>query len=624
MCGIAGIINLDGRPVDTHVLEGMARELAHRGPDGQDTWLDKGVGFAHRRLAILDVEGGVQPIVNEREDVVLTYNGEIYNFVELREALRGKHQFNTTCDTEVLLRAYEEWGIECLNHLRGMFAFAIYDLRRQIVYIVRDRMGIKPVYYGVQDHFVSFASELSALLMDDRLPREIDEQGLLGYLNLQYVPTPASIYKSMGKLEPAHFLKIDLRTGALKKERYWSLDFDREDVPYEESRQELERQLFETTNIYTRSDVPFGAFLSGGVDSSLISGLMSEQLSNPVKTFTIGYEEKEHSEMPYAQQASDILKTEHFAKIVSWQQVQSVLPKLVRHFGEPFGDSSAAPTYFVSMCAAEHVKMVLSGDGGDEAFAGYHNYAALFSRYNSSLMPHQSSMYLAALAKKFRLNNTAGVLSVTPQILHDWHRMIFHPDAIARLNQTGVPFRRIVPEESDRFRDQVAAYQYQDMGTYMLDDILTKVDRMSMANSLEVRVPLLDHKIVEFAFGLPLDARIIEHGSGGQIETKRILKGVARRYFTPEFLNRPKMGFGIPVREWLLGPMKEFVRDHLSDWTSEMFDMVSLTFVSEIVDDFYAREGQNYSPAHIWILLMLKLWFDEVHAQRPLASGMSR
>src|SRR5437764_4742296 len=377
MCGIAGRVHFDGRPVWPRDLQAMNDALVHRGPDGEGIYCNGNVGLAHRRLAIIDPSAGVQPFCNDDRSIALSFNGEIYNYLEIRRTLESGCHFRTNSDTEVLLKAYETWGIDCLQHLRGMFAFALYDARTMTLYLVRDRLGIKPLYYYHAGDHLLFASELAAMLTDRSMQREIEPYGVAGFFRYQYVPTPATIYKHTYKLEPAHFLEVHVRQGTLRKQRYWHLNIHPVYKTEQVWLEELNAVLDDVSRIYVRSDVPFGAFLSGGVDSSLVTALMATQLAEPVRTFSIGFGEQQYSELPFAAQASRILQTHHHEKVVSYKLALDILHRLVRHFGEPVGDSSAVPTYYVSKEAAQHVKMVLSGDGGDELFGGYAAYTAI-------------------------------------------------------------------------------------------------------------------------------------------------------------------------------------------------------------------------------------------------------
>ena len=593
MCGIAGIVNFDGRPPEWSVLEQMNAVLRHRGPDGEGIYIDGGVGFAHRRLAIIDLEGGAQPLVDRERTMALTYNGEVYNYREIRDELRGGVNFRTESDTEVVLRAYQRWGIQCLDRFRGMFAFALYDGEKGRIYLVRDRLGIKPIYYALDKRHLVFGSDMNAIMCDPDTGCTVDPDAVANYLLYQYVPTPSSIYKEVRKLKPGHVLEVDTATGQSRLNRYWLLD---NTIHVGDSTQQLEEfteLMSDTIGIYVRSDVPFGAFLSGGVDSSIVTGLMGEVLSSPVQTFTIGYTEEPFSEAPFAAEASRILNTSHHEEFISGTLALEQLMQIPDQSGEPFGDSSAIPTFFVARSAAARVKMVLSGDGGDELFAGYDSYPAVLENMN----------FLAAA-----WGHLAGW-----QKQHDSSRLIYTPEQVDWMMKGSASARLRVPPGNIDFDDPILRFQYQDLTTYLLDDILTKVDRMSMASSLEVRVPLLDHKVVEFAFSLPRESRIRNDRKTGQVETKVLLKRLGRTWFSDAFLNRKKMGFGIPVDQWLRGYFREIILDVFANRDSEFFDFVDFDRMWSLVEDFYRFNGHVATGYRIYVLFMLKLWFDTVH-----------
>jgi asparagine synthase (glutamine-hydrolysing) len=654
MCGIAGRINFDGRPVEPCDLQGLNAAMAHRGPDGEGIYCHGNVGLAHRRLAIIDPATGVQPFCNDDRSIALSFNGEIYNYLEIRRALEPSCHFYTQSDTEVLLRAYETWGIECVQRCRGMFAFALYDARTMTVYLVRDRLGIKPLYYYHTGDHCLFASELTALLQDRAVPREIDPYGVASFFRYQYVQTPATIYKQIAKLEPGHLLAIHVRQGTIKKRRYWQLNF----CPVHKTEQawleELNAALDDIIRIYVRSDVPFGAFLSGGVDSSLVTALMARHLAEPVSTFSIGYSEPQYSELPFAAEASHIMQTKHHTQVVSSQLALDILPRLAVHFGEPFGDSSAVPTYYVSREAAQHVKMVLSGDGGDELFGGYEAYTMLCQEYG--LAPTEPAA--VSLARRARFWLQAYALHAGGKRVYGWagwcwkrahlrrpafagtiQQLCTPPNPVLSLQERYDLYRSVFAMEDARtlLRPEVTAMldlhvpavslgtpgslmdpltfsTAQDVHTYLLDDILTKVDRASMANSLEVRVPLLDHTLVELAFTMPPQCKVRLNAITGHLETKYLLKQSATRFYTTAFLNRPKMGFGMPVAEWLRGPLKTLMEEELRTPHNTIFDWLQFDYVQEVVAGLFA--GDDSRAPQTWCLLMFSLWMRYVHCAR--------
>jgi asparagine synthase (glutamine-hydrolysing) len=614
MCGIAGIVRFDRQPVDPGELAALNRALGHRGPDGDGVHSAAGVGLAHRRLAIIDPEAGQQPFFSDDREVAITYNGEVYNYVELREELKRDFAFTTRSDTEVVVKAFQKWGIECLRRFRGMFSLGLYDARTGVLYLARDRVGIKPLYYCTFDGKMAFASELTALLELPWVERKIDPAAVAGYFRWQYVPTPATIYRNIHKLEPGCYLAVDTRSGQVRKHRYWELKPGTARRDESSLLEELNALLDETIRMYVRSDVPFGCFLSGGVDSSLVTALMSRHMSAPVETFSIGYREARVSELEHAGAASRLIGTRHHEEVVSPRLAADTLARLAGHFGEPFGDSSAIPTFHVSSIAAAHVKMVLSGDGGDELFAGYDSYPVTYRDARDPLFPARALLFrmLARMAPAGRIRRSARFRSMGMREKYLAKRRVFDGAALARL-LPGLP-----AEPDDRaaradFGDPVTRFQAEDFATYLPDDVLTKVDRMSMANSLEVRVPLLDHAIVEFAFSLPLEARIRSAGNG-EIETKYLLKKSAARYYPRDFLSRPKQGFGIPVIEWCRGDFLPVIRDRLRDPANAIYEWVSRDAVSGILSSFEA--GSDRQAAQLWLLLMFDAWHERVHRHR--------
>jgi asparagine synthase (glutamine-hydrolysing) len=614
MCGIAGIARFDGAPVDSRALARVNAALAHRGPDGDGVYASGSVALAHRRLAIIDPTGGRQPFVDDEAGLALSYNGEVYNYREIRGDLRDA-RFVTDSDTEVVLRAYARWGIACLEKVRGMFAFALHDRRANRLYLVRDRVGIKPLYYHNDAHRLVFASELGALLACGEIEREIDEAGLGGYLRFGYVPTPATIWRGVRKLEPGCYLEVDLASGKLSQHRYWTLDPSVRDRSEDEAAEELDALLDDIVRIYVRSDVPFGAFLSGGVDSGLVTALMRRVLDTPVRSFTIGFAEDSYSELPHAEQAARIVGARHTSAVLSPELSESLLLGIARRFGEPFADSSAIPTWYVSSLAAREVKMVLSGDGGDELFAGYNSYRAVLDAV-SGRTPRAGTAIGKGLA-------WLGALAGAParadwRRAHHQQRDTFSAERRASLLGRGVDNRGEDELEEPESADPVTRCQFRDLQTYLPDDILTKVDRMSMDNSLEVRVPLLDHKLVEFAFTLPTALKI-GYGADGRIQTKRLLKRSAARFYPRDLVDRRKWGFGIPVHQWLNGPLKPMVRDLLDgsgNWLASHLDHGE---VRKIVRDYYA--GRQEFVGELWNLLALRLWHDGclVGSERPAA-----
>jgi asparagine synthase (glutamine-hydrolysing) len=620
MCGIAGILNFSGSPADRDVLRRMGEALVHRGPDGNGEHVRGSLGFAHRRLAVIDPSGGAQPLVDPATGDALTYNGEVYNFHELRREL-GDRNFSTTSDTEVVLRAYQRWGIECLARFRGMFAFALHDARAGKVYLVRDRLGIKPLYYALDSRRLVFASELEALMRSGLVPAAVDRASLEGYLRFGYVPTPRTIFSGANKLDPGCYLEIDLGSGVWAKRRYWRLEPRVRERNDREALEELNGLLEETIRLYVRSDVPYGVLLSGGVDSSLMTAAMARSLGTAPRSFTIGFAEEDCSELPYAAEASRVVGTDHHALVVSPEMSAGLLTKLAGHFGEPFADSSAIPTFAVARMAAAGVKMVLSGDGGDELFGGYDSYADVFARIEPAGLRQRVLQAVAHVAGGAALGRRRLPDDRPWQSIHHAQRDTFSP--VERDRLMGAAWSRSGEDELSEpaAADPVTRCQYRDLHTYLLDDILVKVDRMSMANSLEVRVPLLDHKIVEFAFALPLSLKL-RRGSDGRLVRKYLLKRSAQRFFAPSFLERPKRGFGIPARAWIDGPLKPLVVDLLDHEPGGLEDYLDARAVRLVVREYY--QGRTERMAQIWNLLSLRLWLEQRQALKPSTSGEFR
>ena len=620
MCGIAGIIHFDGQNVARETLERATRALSHRGPDGEGFWLQGNVGLGHRRLSIIDLQQGAQPLCNEDHSVQVTFNGEIYNYRELMGELQLRgHVFQTQCDTEVLVHGWEEWGENLVDHLRGMWAFAIFDARQNRLFLSRDRLGVKPLFYTLEANRLAFASEIGALETLD-WEQNIDADALNCYLQLGYIPAPLSIFQSVRKLEPAHNLTLDLnqKTREIKPRAYWDVEFSVDETRSErEWHEALEHELQTATRLRLRSDVPFGAFLSGGVDSSVVVAQMSELLEEPVRTFSIGWENDE-GELPFARQVSQQFKTQHFERRVRFDDLQ-VLETLVKHYGEPFGDSSSVPTYFVSQLAREQVKMVLSGDGGDENFAGYSQYAQALSRTQAGWDGDWKRNLRRVAGNVLR---GVGALPQLKSPLEIWHftvrfsqpsdraLLMKNSDFRARMDIFPHAFgRHYAPSEQPNW-EFLAWIHRLDIKNYLANDILTKVDVASMANGLEVRGPLLDHRIVELAAQMPMSAKI--GWENGQLRGKIALKNVAEKWFDREFLDRKKQGFAMPLHDWFRGERLLEIEARLLDPQSRLTEIFSADGIRQIVR-LQEKHGDRFSL--LWLLLWLGEWF----AQHPRA-----
>ena len=622
MCGIAGFLNLDGRPADQGRLIEMTRTLRHRGPDGEGFHLDGAVGLGHRRLSILDLESGAQPMTTADAGAWIVFNGEIYNFVELRRDLEARgHAFSTRSDTEVILHLYEEDGPDCVRHLRGMFAFAIHDPDRRRVVLARDRVGIKPLYYHAGPRSFVFASEIKALLRHPDVPREVDPDAIGAFLTHMYVPGPGSAFRGIRRLPPAHVLVADDSGVAVR--RYWSLPAAAEDRPETVWREDLRATLEEAVRIHMRSDVPVGALLSGGVDSSLIVALAAPRNPDPLRTFSVGFREAGVSELPWARQVAARYGTAHTEFLLEPQGVDT-LPALVRHFDEPFADASAVPTSHIAGVAARSVKVCLSGDGGDEGFTGYEAYRTARRFAAADLVPLAARrLLLGPIERRWpewrRGKGALRFLTLPPA--DRYVELMGSADHATRAWLLSPEFRRAAPDDPyDEIRalhhrfaahDEVARLQRIDVETYLPDDILVKADRTSMLHSLELRVPLLDHKVLELAFRMPTRIKI-RRGRG-----KAILRDTFADRLPAAITKRGKQGFGIPAQTWLRGDLSGLVRDVLSDPRTRQRGVFEPAGLDRLLAS--SRRGGRDLGNEVWSALVLELWFREV-VDRPAAA----
>jgi asparagine synthase (glutamine-hydrolysing) len=623
MCGIAGFVDERGagdvRGVErAAVLDRMCRVIAHRGPDDQGVMIEAGVALGMRRLSIIDLAGGHQPISNEDGQVTVVFNGEIYNYRELRSDLEARgHHFQTHSDTEAIVHAYEEYGATCVNHFRGMFAFALWDARERKLFIARDRVGKKPLYYTVTPQgTLVFGSELKCLLEHPEVRRELNPEALDLYFSFGYVPDPLSIFRDIHKLPPGHHLGF--ADGRLSIQEYWDFCYEPvEEVRREEDYlEELRSLLDEAVRVRLIADVPLGAFLSGGIDSSTVVGLMSRNMDQPVKTFSIGFHEDSYNELKYARIAARHFGTNHHEFIVT-PDICAVVDELVWHFDEPFFDSSAIPTYMVSKLAREHVKVVLSGDGGDELFAGYTRYVVDRKRSGFARLPRILREGLMQPLGRRLPHGAPGRNYIHNVAFDHLDRYIEDLSVFTKLNKHSLytaDFRsqlRAVGEDgaAARYReiaarirtgDAVDPLLYLDSKTYLPGDILTKVDRMSMATSLEARVPLLDHRLIEFVTRIPASLKM------KGLETKHIFKRAISDLVPAELLNRSKQGFGVPIQKWINQQLRERLRDTLTDRRARERGYVEQRYVEVLLDE-HERERRDHS-AELWALFMLELW----------------
>jgi len=609
LCGIVGILNFDGSPVDRNLLESMTARIAHRGPSGEGIFIKDSIGIGNRRLAIIDPKGGKQPLCNEDGKVWITHNGEIYNFPELRSELVNRgHQFQTHSDTETVVHAYEQWGEKCVEHFRGMFAFAIIDLRLGKLFLARDQLGIKPLYILRTDKFLAFASEIQVLRHIPDLVLNLDLHALDQYLWLQYIPAPQTIFTQVSKLSPAHRISFSLDGHTNGPEEYWSFNYAPNYKMTEgEWIEASDAVLRDSVRAHLISDVPFGAFLSGGVDSSLVVSYMSQILNTQVKTFAIGFDEPEFNEIEYAEQASDRWNTEHHVEIVHPDAV-GILPALVAHYGEPFGDSSAIPTYYVSRLASSHVPMVLSGDGGDENFAGYGSYAAWMRWMN----PIHKTLWRRA-ARFFAQYIAPQKYPRPVPSLDSWLRLVNYLDAKQRLDLWRVEFKHLPEQRLDFFEKEfsiASAYslcsrvQYLDIKTYLPFDILTKIDIASMMHGLETRTPIVDIRVVEFAATIPQFFNI-QHLKNGDWQGKLLLKKLLGQYFPTDFISRNKKGFAVPLKKWFAsgGALHAELKDRLLGEASLLHEFFNPLQIKKLIDE------NNTGP--LWLLFFLEEWLRQ-------------
>lgn len=621
MCGIAGVHHFNGQPVNENMLNEMGRLIAHRGPDDHGTYAKDGIGLVNRRLAIIDLtQSGHQPMSVEDGSIWITYNGEVYNFPELREELEKKgYRFRSGTDTEVILHAYQEWGLEHCNHLRGMFAYAIWDNTKRRLVLVRDRMGVKPLHYARTPSGLVFGSELRTLLLHPEVERRVNLDAIHAYLMRVYVPSPLTAFEGIAKLPPAHYLVAE--NGKIEIHRYWKVDFGETWQASEQGYCEaLVDLLDEATRIRLISDVPLGAFLSGGIDSSAVVNFMSRNMREPVKTFSIHFEEQAFDETSHARQVAQHLGAEHIEFSVR-PDAMAVLPELVWHYGEPFGDYSSIPTYYVSKLARQYVTVALSGDAGDENFAGYNRYRTAdyltFYRFlPAGFRKHIAPAILQGLGKLTAHPNTFAQLesvakrgAASPVESYFYSYSFFSPESAAALweNNRGKVIhtdflQNHLQQELKNFkgRTTLERWQFLDLTSYLPDDINVKVDIASMANSLEVRSPFLDHKVVEFASRLPPDMKKRNGVS------KYILKKALEPFLPRAILYRQKHGFSVPISAWFRGPLKTLVRNVLLDPGTVSRGYFKTAAVEKLITDHESSRLDH--GMRLWLLLNFELW----------------
>lgn len=637
MCGIAGIIDIRSRrELDRGLVVRMNDSLEHRGPDEQGTYFEPGVALAHRRLSIIDLSSGQQPLFNEDETVVVVFNGEIYNFQELAEELKEHgHQFRTHSDTEVIVHAWEQWGSACVERFRGMFAFAIWDRNKETVFLARDRLGIKPLYYAVLSNgYLVFGSELKALRVHPDMPSEIDPTAVEEYFAYGYVPEPKTIFEGVLKLPPGFTLELKRAAPVQTPRQYW-------DVPFlpnaaqsdDEMQHELVTRLREAVRIRLVSEVPLGAFLSGGVDSSAVVAMMAGLSNEPVNTCSISFGDPKFNEANYAETVAKRYETDHQVEAVDPNNFDLV-DKLAALYDEPYADSSAMPTYRVCQLARKRVTVALSGDGGDENLAGYRRYRwHLYEQRMRSWLPTSVRAPLFGL-----LGRAYPKADWAPKVLRakatfeamarDAEEGYFHSVSILGDALRNRLFSEQFKKKLNGYRavdvlkrhaqqapcdHPLSRVQYLDMKTYLVGDILTKVDRASMAHSLEVRVPILDHKLMEWMSGLPPEAKL--RGKEG----KYMLKKAMEPYLPDEILYRPKMGFAVPLAAWFRGPLRQRVRDAVLGPVLAETGFFNQKFLRELVD--HHQSGRRDNSAALWSILMFESFYRQHRAESVANTG---
>lgn len=612
MCGINGVYVADGTAsADRMLVEAMTQSVVHRGPDGAGIYCDNLVVLGHRRLSIIDLDGGDQPIYNEDKTIAIVFNGEIYNYKELRQDLiKQGHKFATESDTEVIVHLYEERGTECLRDLNGMFAFALWDQQKQRLFIARDRFGEKPLYYHYYNGKLIFGSELKSLVCSQDIRKEIDLSSLDDYLAYGYVPSPRSIIRNVRKLPAAHYLVLE--NGNLREQRYWQPEITSDDHELDESiaLEKLEYLLRDSVSLRLRSDVPVAAFLSGGIDSSLIVALAAQESSTKLTTFSVGFTEQDFNELGYAKLVADRYNTNHNEILLSDLDV-TVFPRLVDHFDEPFADPSAIPTYFVTREAAKQVKVCLSGDGGDELFCGYRRYRRQFGDIVSRVMPSKSREYLFNRVAELVPDHVKGkgfLRRLGSSGAVHWQCTVGIFDSFERAGIWRQEYHKYIDKDAlllapyfeSGHISQTSRRMLADQMTYLTDDILVKVDRNSMLHSLEVRVPLLDHRIAEFANNLPL---YLKNKGGVQ---KYLIKRVLSDLVPKSIIARKKSGFGLPIKYWLRDRLYEYSRELLCSRSTLSTEFFDTKYLEEIVER--NRSSKRDLSRRVWALMWFEQW----------------
>jgi len=625
MCGITGKISFGNQFIFPKEIKKMTDSIAHRGPDDEGFWISKNkkIGLGHRRLAIIDLSpAGHQPM-SYRNRYHIVFNGEIYNFQSEKEKLiKLGYTFKSKTDTEVILALYDKYREKCLDHLRGMFSFAIYDEKENILFCARDRVGKKPFKYFYDKKVFIFASELKAILTQYEYHKEPDFEAIHHYLTLQYVPAPMTGFKNIFKLEPAHYLKLDLNNNTLVKKRYWRLDYSKKlNLPEEEWQKKIISKLDESVKIRMISDVPLGAFLSGGIDSSAVVGLMSKHSLKPVKTFSIGFEDEKYNELKYARIIADKFKTDHTEFIVKPDAIE-VLPMLVKQYEEPYADSSALPTYYVSKLTRDSVTVALNGDGGDENFAGYERYSIqkfslIYEKFRFinrlvcvPIIKYLSNKYSNTLfdrsykfASTFDQNYDYRYLNYICYFSNEMKQKLYSQELKKKLFSDSylIIANAFNDSRTDNKLDQTL---YADFTNYLPEDLLVKVDIATMAVSLEGRSPFLDHEFLELTARIPSSLKL-----KGFNNKKYILKKSLEGFIPNEIMYRPKKGFGVPIDKWFKNDLNNYIRGMLLSDKTIIKKYFNLGYIEYLINA-HQNTKLNYSN-QLWALLTLELWFRE-------------
>jgi asparagine synthase (glutamine-hydrolysing) len=624
MCGICGFCFSDEKPVDFDVLARMTATLRHRGPDDEGYYTDTGIALGHRRLSIIDLDTGQQPIHNEDETVYVVLNGEIYNFPKLKKELEGKgHRFYTRTDTEVLVHLYEEMGEGCLERLNGMFAFAIWDGKKRKLFLARDRIGIKPLYYACNRKGVAFASEPKALLHLPWVEGRLDSQGLSHYLSYDFIPAPYCIYEDIRKVPPGH--QVIYQEGTLRCEPYWDLDLrDRlkDKLDEEEICDLIWREFCRGVKMRLISDVPLGVLLSGGIDSTSVLAALRHEGVDDVKTFSIGFEDPSFDESRYFRRAASFFETEHYEEILAPHKLTDIIPEVASMLDEPLADASIMPTYLLSRFTKGSVKVALGGDGGDELFAGYPTYQAyLLARYYERF-PRMMRYFIEAMVKRlpvsfdnmsFDFRAKKFIHGIPYSLIERQYTWMgtFSPDEKEGLFTPGMQERlkgfnsfHVLHDylKDKAYSSELGKLLYLDTKLYLQEGVLTKVDRASMAHGLEVRVPFLDHRFVELVTGLPERLKLKGFTS------KYIWKKAIKSRIPEEITRRGKKGFGIPIAKWLSGELKGLLLELLSEERIKRQGIFNASVVNRLVSDHLAHRIDNRKK--LWNLLIFQLWWD--------------